>query len=187
MKRIIAIFIGILFLSIISMGFFIQRYYQNKHIEIVLKNNEDIKQIANKALKLSEEAHSKAIKEYTKKMAEDAAKLAQRSKKMEWDALSVKCPKCTHQFEAHKNKAPLLKAVLSGAGTGAAVGGTGGLYIGSGTGIAMGGIGAFPGTIVGGIIGAVGGGVTGGMGAAWYRDRQVMCPFCGNLFTNPKN
>jgi len=187
MKRFVAIVIGISFLSIILAGYCIQRYYQNKHIEIVLKNKEDIKQIADKALKLSEEAHSKAIEEYTQKMAENAAKLAKKAKKMEWFARTIKCPKCTHRFEAHKNKAPFLKAVLSSAGTGAAVGGTGGAYLGAGTGIAMGGAGAFPGTIVGGIIGAVGGGVTGGMGAAWYRDRQVTCPFCGEIFTNPKN
>jgi len=102
-------------------------------------------------------------------------------------ARSVSCPKCTNFFLPQDNKAPFWGAVSAGTAGGAAVGAAGGAAAGAGCGVAVGGVGAFPGYAIGGGIGGIGGGIIGGLSTAWYRDRQVKCPQCGNIFKNPKN
>ncbi len=188
MKRNIIIAVVFTFISVLaSIGYYFDRTQRFERTSNMLSNLEEIKANAKRAINLSEKALDKAIEEQTIKMAEKAKRLAQQAQKREWIARTVMCPKCKKRFEPHLNKAPMLKSVLAGAGSGAALGGTTGAYAGAGTGLAVGGVGAFPGSFVGGIIGAIGGGVTGGMGAAWYRDRRVICPSCGKVFKNPKN
>ena len=170
--------------AFVGTGYYLQKYYQEERTKVVLLEIEEIKKMAEKALSLAEQAKEKAIEEHTKKEIEDAKRLA---KEAAFIARTVKCPKCNQRFEPEKNKAPLYNAIIIGAGAGATAGSTAGAFAGAGTGVAVGGVGAFPGTVMGGVIGALGGGVTGGIGAAWYRDRRVMCPSCGEVFKNPKN
>jgi hypothetical protein len=186
MKNFVSIVIGLSIFTIVTSGYFIQSHYQKKYVE-VLRNENEIRKMADRALKLAEEAHERATEEHTKKLANEADKLAKKKlRKKLMIARTVKCPECANRFVPHDNKAPLLGAFWSGAGTGATIGGAGGAYLGAGTGVAMGGVGAVPGTVAGGAIGAIGGGVTGGMGAAWHRDRQLKCPYCDEVFANPK-
>lgn len=104
-----------------------------------------------------------------------------------WFANTVPCPSCIARFNPESNKAPMLGAAVAGATAGAAAGAAGGAYAGAGTGIAIGGVGAVPGAGVGAVIGGAGGAIIGGMSGAWHRDSQVKCPFCDEIFENPKN
>lgn len=178
--------LSIVFVVLVFIGtaYHLQKKYEEARTKAVLLEMKEINKMAEKALALAEQAKEKAIEEHTKKEIEDAKRLA---KEAAFIARTVKCPKCNQRFEPQKNKAPLYNAIIIGAGAGATAGSTAGAFAGAGTGVAVGGVGAFPGTVVGGVIGALGGGVTGGIGAAWYRDRQVMCPSCGEVFKNPKN
>lgn len=133
---------------------------------------------------VEKEREAQLLLEKQKREAEKKEALARAN---EWLARTVQCPKCQKRFTPENNKAPLGAAVGAGVAAGAVTGGAAGTYVGAGTGVAVGGVGAFPGAIVGGVVGATGGGVVGGVSSAWYRDRQVMCPYCEEIFKNPKN
>lgn len=113
--------------------------------------------------------------------------LRKQAEQREWDAKTVSCLKCSCRFIPQDHKAPFWGAVSAGTAGGAAAGAAGGGWAGAGTGVAVGGAGAFPGYIIGAVGGGIGGGILGGISTAWYRDRQVKCPNCGNVFRNPKN
>ena len=105
-----------------------------------------------------------------------------------WLASSVRCAQCFRRFIPEKNKAPLTESILVGASTGAAVGGVAGAKAGAGTGIVVGGApGGAAGSLVAGTGGAAAGGIIGGVSGAWYADGRVQCPYCLNVFKNPKN